>query len=65
MNITVPLTDEQAQRLDQLAESLGIDPTELARAACVDLVSQPPDDFRDVAKQVLTKNRELYRRLAQ
>ena len=64
MNITVPLTDEQAQRLKQLAESLGIDPTELARAACLDLVSQPPGDFRDAAKHVLKKNRELYRRLA-
>ena len=65
MNITVPLTDEQAQRLNELAESLGIDPAELARAACVDLVSQPSDDFRDAAKHVLQKNRELYRRLAQ
>ena len=64
MNITLELTDEQAQRLGQLAESLGVDPSELARAACVDLVSQPADDFQKAAKHVLEKNQELYRRLA-
>ena len=64
MNITVPLTDEQAERLNRFAESLGVDPAELARAACVDLLSQPARDFRDAAAHVLDKNRELYRRLA-
>ena len=64
MNIAVPLTDDQAQRLNQLAESLGIDPTDLDRAACVDLISLPPDDFRDAAEHVLEKNRELYGRLS-
>ena len=64
MNITVPLTDEQAERLNRFAESLGVDPAELARAACVDLLSQPARDFRDAAAHVLEKNRELYRRLA-
>jgi len=64
MNITVPLTVEQAERLNQLAESLGVDPAELARAACVDVVSQPPNDFRKAAGHVLEKNRELYRRLS-
>ena len=64
MNIRVDLTDEQSERLRALAESLGVEPAELARAACVDLVSHPPDDFREAAKHVLEKNRELYRRLA-
>ncbi len=64
MNIRVDLTDEQSERLTALAESLGVEPADLARAACIDLVSQPPDDFREAAKHVLEKNRELYRRLA-
>lgn len=64
MDITVTLTDQQADRLSRLAESLGMDPTDLARAACVDLISLPADDFRDAARHVLEKNRELYGRLA-
>jgi hypothetical protein len=37
---------------------------ELAAAAVRDLVAQPRADFDAAAKRVLTKNQELYRRLA-
>jgi hypothetical protein len=37
---------------------------ELAAAAVRDLLTQPAADFEDAATRVLTKNRELYRRLA-
>ena len=64
MQITVDLTEEQTEQLTQLAESLGVDPARLARAAFVDLLSRPTDDFQRAAAHVLQKNNELYRRLS-
>ncbi len=43
---------------------LGVDASELAKAAVNDLLSRPDDDFARAATQVLEKNRELYRRLS-
>ena len=62
--ITVSLSEEQTEHLKNLATFLGVDPNELARAACVDLVSQPSEDFQKAANYVLDKNRQLYERLA-
>ncbi|XXY47492.1 hypothetical protein WME91_46565 [Sorangium sp. So ce269] len=39
-------------------------PEELARAAAVDLLTTPEDEFRAAAEVVLQKNAELYRPLA-
>lgn len=63
MQITLNLTEDQAERLKQLAEFLGVDPSELARAALSDLLSHPADDFRRAASYVLQKNRQVYERL--
>jgi hypothetical protein len=43
---------------------LGISPEQLASAAVADLVERPADDFTRAASKVLSKNAELYRRLA-
>ena len=64
MKLAVELSDAQAQRLEEEAARLGVDPTELARAAIVDLLSKGSEDFRAAAQKVLSKNEELYRRLA-
>ena len=64
MRITIDLTDQQAEQLQKVAEALGVDPGELARAACTDLLSQPSDEFQEAAQYVLKKNRELYERLS-
>jgi len=64
MDITVSLSDEQSQRLVQLAKSLSIDPIELVSAAVGDFLSQPDDDFKRAASHVLSKNQELYDRLS-
>ena len=64
MLLPVELTDSQIESLRDRAKTLGISPEQLAAAAVVDLVSQPADDFRDAAARVLSKNLELYRRLA-
>lgn len=64
MQVTIDLTDPQAEKLKQSAMRLGVDPVELARAAVSDLLSTPDEDFRAVAHHVLRKYSELYRRLA-
>jgi pyrroloquinoline quinone (PQQ) biosynthesis protein C len=64
MLLPVELTESQIESLRQRAKTLGISPEQLAAAAVADLVSQPADDFRDAAARILTKNSELYRRLA-
>ena len=64
MTLTLDLSDEQAQRLEQRACELGVDVRELAKAAVTDLLSRPTDDFERAANYVLAKNRELYERLS-
>jgi len=64
MHIEIEISEEQATQLKALAHRLGVEPSELVRSACLDLLAIPSDDVLQVAKQVLEKNRELYRRLA-
>lgn len=62
MRIAVDLSDEQSERLRDTADSLGIEPDELALAAFTDWLAQPRDDFRKAAESVLQKNKELYQK---
>jgi hypothetical protein len=64
MKVIVELESAQAARLQQEADRLGISPSELAKAAVVDLLSTHDPAFSAAAERVLNKNRELYRRLA-
>ena len=64
MSISLSLDDEQSARLQERARDLGVDASELAKAAVNDLLTRPADDFDRAAKFVLEKNRELYRRLS-
>ncbi len=64
MRISIELSEEQSDRLKSLAESLGIQPDELARATFLDLLAKPQDDFQKAAEEVLRKNKQLYERLA-
>ena len=64
MKVAFELPPAQAEKLRQEAERLGVPAAELARAAVSDLLAVPDDGFRAVAKRVLQKNQELYRRLA-
>jgi hypothetical protein len=64
MQLPVELTDAQLESLRDRAKSLGISPEQLASAAVADLVERPADDFERAASKVLSKNAELYRRLA-
>jgi Arc/MetJ-type ribon-helix-helix transcriptional regulator len=64
MNVAFELPAAQAEKLERAAERLGISPSELARAALSDLLADRDEDFRAAAERVLSKNAELYRRLA-
>lgn len=64
MVLPVELTESQLESLRQRAKALGISPEQLAAAAVADLVAQPADDFARAAARVMSKNTELYRRLA-
>jgi len=64
MQLPVELTDTQLESLRERAKSLGISAEQLASAAVADLVGRPADDFERAATRVLSKNQELYRRLA-
>ena len=64
MKITIDLNEEQMEHLHQVAESLGIDPADLAQATLAEQLSQPSEDFKKTAEHILKKNRELYERLS-
>ncbi|WP_437304482.1 DNA-binding protein [Sorangium sp. So ce388] len=64
MKLAIDLSPAQADRLQERAKSLGLQPEELARAAVADLLTTPEDEFLAAAEVVLQKNAELYRRLA-
>ena len=64
MKVAFELPPAQAEKLRAEAERLGLSPEDLARAALADLLADPDVDFHAAATQVLTKNQELYKRLA-
>jgi len=63
MKLAFELPPAQAEKLQAEAQRLGLAPEDLARAAVLDLLATPAPDFDSAAARVMTKNRELYRRL--
>ena len=51
-------------RLTKKAQRVGLDAEQLLAASVDDLIGQPDAEFDEAAQRVLSKNRELYRRLA-
>jgi len=62
--ITVKIDDAKAAVLRQKATEYGLAPEQFVSASIEDLLSQPDPEFDDAARRVLSKNEELYRRLA-
>jgi hypothetical protein len=62
--IILKLDDQKAQALKEKAERYGLEPDQLIKASIDHLVGQPDADFDSAVKRVLSKNKELYRRLA-
>jgi len=62
--LSVQIDDAKAEALRQMAERAGLHPEQLLQASLDDLLSRPAPDFEEAARRVLSKNRDLYRRLA-
>jgi antitoxin FitA len=61
---TITLPDERVKKLRELAERFRVAPEELVRVSLEELLTRPLDDFQAALERVLTKNADLYRRLA-
>lgn len=64
MKLALELNPAEAERLRTEASRLGLTPEDLARAALSDLLAEPSPDFAVAARRVLSKNQDLYKRLA-
>jgi len=62
--LTITLPEDRVKKLQELAERFRIEPEELVRASLEELLTRPLDDFQKIVERVLTKNAELYKRLA-
>lgn len=63
-SITLDLSDTQLQKLQDLATLHGIAPEVLLKASLEDWLNSQNSEFVDATNYVLTKNAELYQRLA-
>ncbi len=63
-SVTVSLSDEEMGRLQELSKREGLTVEQVARLGIHDFINQPDDAFRNAAKRVMEKNKDLYRRLA-
>ena len=64
MTVTIQLTEEQSKRVQAAAERMGVKAEELAKVALDGLLARMDREFEEAASYVLSKNAELYRRLA-
>jgi predicted transcriptional regulator len=62
--ITISLPDDRLQKLKEIATRFSVAPEELVRVSIEELLTRPEEDFRHALEYVLSKNAELYRRLA-
>lgn len=63
-SIIIDLSDSQFQKLQDLATVHGIALEVLLKASLEDWLNSQKSEFFETANYVLTKNAELYRRLA-
>ncbi len=62
--ITVQLDDAKADLLREKAKKFGLSPNQFVAASIEDLLAQPEPEFEIAVQKVLSKNKELYKRLA-
>ena len=63
MSFAVEFSESQLTELREIAARIGVDPGDLVRAMVADQLAKPRDKFEQIAKAVVEKNQELYRRL--
>ncbi len=64
VTLTITLSEERWAQVKEKAECYGVPPEELLRVSLEELLARPDDIFQQAVEYVLTKNRELYERLA-
>jgi len=64
VTITVTLSEDRLQKLQDLAAQFRIAPEELLRVSVEELIARPQADLQKAIDYVLKKNKELYKRLA-
>jgi len=64
VTVTVTLSEDRFQKLQDLAKQFNIPTEELLRVSFEELVARPQEDFQKALEYVLEKNKELYQRLA-
>ena len=62
--ITVEIDDSKAALLQKKAEKFGLLPDQFVTASIEDLIGHPEPEFEAAIRKVLSKNEELYKRLA-
>ena len=62
--ITIELSNERLQKLQEMSLKLGISLEDLIRVSVEDMLAQPDEQFQKISTYVLKKNSELYKRLA-
>lgn len=62
--IIVEIADNKAAILKDKAKKFGLLPEQFVTASIEDLISQPDPDLEAAMRRVLSKNQELYERLA-
>jgi hypothetical protein len=62
--LTISLPEGRLQQLKEQAARFRIAPEELVCASIEELLTRPDEEFQRALTYVLTKNAELYRRLA-
>ena len=64
VTITVTLSEDRLQKLNELAKQFRVAPEELLRVSVEELIARPQADFQKALEFVLEKNKVLYKRLA-
>lgn len=63
-SLEVQIEEPTVDRLEAAAQKLGITPEELLRVSVEEKLARLDESFRVAVDQVVSKNAELYRRLA-
>jgi len=62
--IIVEIDEKKVAILEDKAKKFGLLPEQFVTASIEDLISQPDPDLEAAIRKVLSKNQELYKRLA-
>ena len=64
VTVTVTLSEDRFQKLQDLAKQFDIPVEQLLRLSFEEFIARPQEDFQKALEYVLEKNKELYKRLA-